>query len=81
MGLKSILKTTLKVAGGQALPLAETFGVPGARNVREAVELIDGDRQRDNQDQVKLLAETVDALDRRVQILEAFIDGARHRND
>lgn len=81
MGFKNILKTTLKIAGTQGIPLAEAFGVPGAKNVREAVDLIHGNEGQSNDEAVKMLGETVDALDRRLRLAEREIKELKHNNE
>jgi hypothetical protein len=78
MGFKSILKTTLKIAANQAVPMAEAFGVPGASTVREAVDLIHGNEGVNNDEAVKMLAATVDALDRRLQLAEKEIKALKN---
>lgn len=61
MNLKKILKGVGK--GVQiAAPIAEQFGVPGAKTVNEAVMLIHGDASRDNGDALLLMAAQMDHM-------------------
>lgn len=78
MGFKSVLKTVVKV-GKVALPIAAMFGVPGASGVLSAVDIIQGDDKVDNNEAVRLTAASVDALDQRLQIAEAFIAGIKSK--
>lgn len=73
MSFKKLLKTLVKV-GETALPIADAFGVPGAHNVSEAVNIIHGNTDQPNDDAVKLLALVVDAQEKRLQVIESELD-------
>lgn len=73
MKLGKLLKTVVKIGEEQALPIADAFGVPGAGTVSAAVGLIHGNKEQNDNEAVKMLAATVDALDQRLQVAERVI--------
>ena len=69
MGWMNKLKDALKTAQSVA-PILAAFGVPGARSVTEAVEMIHLDPGRPDSDAAALVAAAVDSLERRLAVVE-----------
>lgn len=76
MGFGKLLKTVVKV-GQKSLPIAAAFGVPFASTALVAVDAIHQNKGQDDKEAVRLVAASADALDDRLDKVEAFIEGLK----